>query len=268
MKYLVLTALIAISTVSAYGEKLVIKGSDTLGAKLVPLLAEDYKAKHPGVIFDISTEGSATGITAISDGTANIGMSSRPAKPGEVSAALAKGVTMTATEVSHDGMAVIVNAASPVTKLTRKQVEQIFAGDTTDWNVVGGPVGKFSIYTRNTSSGTYSDFKEIAMRKRDYTSTAQKLASNDQIVSEVSRNPFGIGYVGLAYTKTPGIKVIAIDGVLPDKESVQSKKYPYARPNFFYTNGTPSGEAKKFIDFVLSAEGQRIVENVGFMPVN
>ncbi len=268
MKYLILTALLAIGTVGAHAQKLVIKGSDTLGAKLVPLLAEDYRAKHPGVNFEIAAEGSTTGITAITDGTADIGMSSRPAKSNEVSAAMAKGVTMTATEVSHDGLAVIVNAANPLTKMTRKQVEQIFAGDTTDWSALGGPVGKFSIYTRNTSSGTYSDFKELAMRKRDYVSTAQKMAGNEQIASEVAHNPNGIGYVALAYTKTPGIKVIAIDGVLPDKESVQSKKYPFARPNFFYTNGAPSGEAKKFIDFVLSAEGQRIVENVGFMPVN
>ena len=94
------------------------------------------------------------------------------------------------------------------------------------------------------------------------------MAGNEQVASEVAKNPSGIGYVGLAYTKVLGITVVAMDGVLPDKASVQSKKYPYARPNFFYTNGIPTGNVKKFVDFVLSPTGQSIVERVGFMPVN
>ena len=256
------------SALGVNAQKLVIKGSDTLGAKLVPTLAEEYKARFPGVSFEIAAEGSTTGITAITDGTADIGMSSRPAKPTEVSAASAKGVNMKPIEVSHDGLAVVVNAGNPLAKLSKRQVEQIFAGDITDWSAVGGKAGKISIYTRNTSSGTYSDFKDLAMKKRDYAKSSQKMAGNEQIAAEVAKNPAGIGYVGLAYTKASGIKVVAIDGLSPTKESVQSKQYPYARPNFFYTNGDPSGESKKFIDFVLSPAGQRIVETVGFMPVN
>ena len=157
-KYLLLlAALAAVSSASA--QKLVIKGSDTLGAKLVPTLAEDYKASHPGVSFEIAAEGSTTGISAIIDGTAQIGMSSRRAKPTEISAAQAKGVSLKPTIVAYDGIAVILNAANPVAGLTKRQVEQIFAGDITDWSAVGGGAGKISIYTRNTSSGTYSDFK-------------------------------------------------------------------------------------------------------------
>jgi phosphate transport system substrate-binding protein len=105
------------------------------------------------------------------------------------------------------------------------------------------------------------------MKKRDYASASQKMAGNEQIAAEVGKNPNGIGYVGVAYIKAPGVKVIPIEGTLPTKEQVLSKKYPYARPNFFYTNGEPSGEAAKFINFVLGAEGQRIVEKVGFIPV-
>lgn len=268
MKKILLALLLTVGALESSAQKLVIKGSDTLGAKLVPMLAEEYKSQHAGVSFEIAAEGSTTGITAITDGTADIGMSSRPAKTTEISAASSKGVTMKPIEVSHDGLAVIVNASSPVKNLTRRQVEQIFAGDITDWSAVGGKPGKFSIYTRNTSSGTYSDFKDLAMKKRDYAPTSQKMAGNEQIAAEVAKNPTGIGYVGLAYTKAEGIRVVAIDGLLPDKTSVQSKKYPYARPNFFYTNGEPTGEAKKFVEFVLSPAGQRIVEAVGFMPVN
>jgi phosphate transport system substrate-binding protein len=266
-KILVLLVAALVSSSPIFAQKLVIKGSDTLGAKLVPQLAEEYKARNPGVSFEIAAEGSTTGIAAIIDGTAQIGMSSRRAKPTEMSAAQAKGVSMKPTIVAFDGIAVIVNSANPLAALTKRQVEQIFAGDITDWSAVGGSPGKISIYTRNTSSGTYSDFKELAMKKRDYAPSSQKMAGNEQIASEVAKNPNGIGYVGLAYMDAAGIKVVSIDGGTPTKESVLSKKYPYARPTFYYTNGEPTGEAAKFVEFTLSDEGQKIASKVGFVPV-
>src|SRR3954471_21460177 len=263
-KFLLLVAALA-ATASASAQKLVIKGSDTLGAKLVPQLAEEYKAKNPGVSFEIAAEGSTTGITAIIDGTAQIGMAPRPAKPTEVSAAQAKGVNMKPTIVAMDGIGVIVNANSPVTALSKRQVEQIFAGDITDWSAVGGTAGKISLYTRNTASGTYGDFQTLAMNGRDYASSSQKMAGNEQIVAEVSRNPAGIGYVGLAYIHENGVKAVAIDGKMLTKETVLNKSYIYSRPTFYYTNGEPTGEAKKFIDFTLSDEGRRILVQVGFV---
>ncbi len=267
MKKLILLAAAIAASASLHAEKLVIKGSDTLGAKLVPMLAEDYKASHPGVTFEIAAEGSTTGIAAIVDGTAQIGMSSRRAKPTEMSAGTAKGVSLKPTIVAFDGIGVIVNANNPLSALTKRQVEQIFAGDITDWSQVGGAAGPISIYTRNTSSGTYSDFKELAMKKRDYASSSQKMAGNEQIAAEVAKNPNGIGYVGLAYLHDPGIKTVAIDGALPTEESVIAKQYPYARPTFYYTNGEPTGEAAKFLEFTLSDDGQKIARKVGFVPV-
>ncbi|MBC8040785.1 MAG: phosphate ABC transporter substrate-binding protein [Opitutaceae bacterium] len=210
---LILAALVAAA--SAQAQKLVIKGSDTLGAKLVPMLSEEYKASHPGVSFEIAAEGSTTGIAAITDGTAQIGMSSRRAKATEVSGAAAKGVTMKPIIVCYDGMAVIVNENNPIKALTKRQVEQIFTGDVSDWSAIGGKPGVFSIYTRNTSSGTYSDWKDLAMKKRDYAKTSQKMAGNEQIAAEVGKNPNGIGYVGVAYIKAPGVKVLPIEGHLP-----------------------------------------------------
>ena len=263
---LVLSAfLFALPLVQA--EKLVIKGSDTLGAKLVPQLAEEYKSKNPGISFEIAAEGSATGISAIIDSTAQIGMSSRPITPQEKSAAENKGVTMVPTTVAYDGIAVIVNAKNPISALTKRQVEQLFTGDVNDWSAIGGNAGAVSVYTRNTASGTYKEFKELAMKKRDYAPSAQMLAGNEQIASEVSANVNGVGYVGLAYAKAPGVKVIPIDGATPDDETIHQNKYPYARPTFYYTNGEPKGEAKKFVEFTLSSEGQKIVKQVGFVPV-
>ncbi len=259
-KSILIIAALAFAT-AAHAQKLVIKGSDTLGAKLVPLLKEAYVAKNPGVSFEIAAEGSTTGIAAITDGTAQIGMSSRRAKATEVSAASAKGVTLKPIIVAHDGIAIIVNAANPIAKLSKTQIEKIFSGGVTDWSAVGGSAGKISIYTRNTSSGTYADFRTLAMNGIDYASSSQKMAGNEQIVSEVAKNPAGVGYVGLAYIREAGIKVLSVDGVMPSKETVLTKKYAFARPTFFYTNGEATGEAKKFIDFTLSDEGKKIVES-------
>jgi phosphate transport system substrate-binding protein len=265
--HLALALGLAFVSTEARAEKLVIKGSDTLGAKLVPQLAEQFKAQHPGTTFDIAAEGSTTGIAAIIDGTAQIGMSSRRAKPAEVGAASAKSVHLKPTIVAYDGIAVIVNSANPIKSLTKKQVEQIFTGEVADWSAVGGSGGKISVYTRNTSSGTYSDFKELAMKKRDYAGGSQKMAGNEQIAAEVGKNPNGVGYVGLAYTKAGGVKVVAIDGVQPSVQTVHAKTYPYARPTFYYTNGEPSGIAKQFVDFTISGAGQKIVSQVGFVPI-
>jgi phosphate transport system substrate-binding protein len=259
-------ALIFAST-PAHADRLVIKGSDTLGAKLVPQLAEEFKTQNPDATFDIAAEGSTTGFAALIDNTAQIGMASRPAKPAEMAAATAKGVTLKETTVAYDGVAVIVNAKNPIKGLTKKQVEQIFTGEVADWSGVGGAGGAISIYTRNTSSGTYSEFKELAMKKRDYAPSAQKMAGNEQIAAEVGKNAHGVGYVGLAYIKAEGIKVVPIDAAMPTVESVQKKTYPYARPTFFYTNGEPAGLAKAFVEFTLGAAGQKIVAGAGFVPI-
>ena len=268
MKRIYLSLITAIALMgSVYADRLVIKGSDTLGAKLVPQLAEQFKAQTPGTTVDIAAEGSTTGIAAIIDGTAQIGMSSRRAKPAEISAAAAKGVNMKPTIVAYDGLGVIVNAANPIKGLTKKQVEQIFTGEITDWSAVGGSGGKISVYTRNTSSGTYSDWKELAMKKRDYAPGSQKMAGHEQIAAEVGKNPNGVGYVGLAYMKAGGIKVLSIDGQMPSQKAVIDKTWPYARPTFYYTNGEPSGVARQFVDFTISPTGQKIVDRVGFVPI-
>ena len=268
MKSLIITALVlAVGTLLGRADSLVIKGSDTLGAKLVPQLSEEFKAQHPGTTFDIAAEGSTTGFAALIDKTAAIGMASRPAKPEEIATAKSKGVNFKETTVAWDGIAVIVNGNNPIKSLTKRQVEQIFTGDVSDWSNVGGSAGKISVYTRNTSSGTYSEFKELAMKKRDYVGSSQKLAGNEQIAAEVAKNPNAVGYVGLAYAKAAGIKVVPIDGALPTKETVLAKNYPYARPTFFYTDGEPSGLAKDFIEFTLSEAGQKIVAQVGFVPI-
>lgn len=267
MKKAVVLSLLCGLTTLLHAEKLVIKGSDTIGAKLAPMLAEEYKAQHPDVSFEIAAEGSTTGIAAIIDNTAQIGMASRPASATEIATAQAKGVTLQPTTIAFDGIAVIVNASNGVSSLTRHQIEQIFTGGVTDWSAIGGAPGAISVYTRNTSSGTYKEFQALAMHKRDYAQSSQKMAGNEQIAAEVGKNPAGVGYVGLAYLDAEGIKAVGVNGQVPTADNVQAGKYPFARDLYFYTNGKPTGEAAKFVEFVLSPAGQKIVAKVGFVAI-
>jgi phosphate transport system substrate-binding protein len=261
------TALTLGATLSAT-ETIVIKGSDTLGAKMVPQIAEAFKAKMAKqgveVAFEIAAEGSSTGVASVIDGTAAIGMSSRDPKAKEIAKAKTKGVDMNTITVAKDGIALIVNEASPLEGIALEEIELIFSGDVTDWSGITAQTGSISAYTRNTSSGTYAVFQKMAMNSRDYGSDTQKMAGNEQIAAEVASNANGIGYVGLAYISTPGVKVLPVEGAQPD-----SKDYPLARPLYYLTNKSQplSPIAQQFIDFSLSDEGQEIVKRVHFLSI-
>jgi phosphate transport system substrate-binding protein len=261
------TALTLGATLSAT-ETIVIKGSDTLGAKMVPQIAEAFKAKMAKqgveVAFEIAAEGSSTGVASVIDGTAAIGMSSRDPKAKEIAKAKTKGVDMHTITVAKDGIALIVNEASPLEGIALEEIELIFSGDVTDWSGITAQTGSISAYTRNTSSGTYAVFQKMAMNSRDYGSDTQKMAGNEQIAAEVASNANGIGYVGLAYISTPGVKVLPVEGAQPD-----SKDYPLARPLYYLTNKSQplSPIAQQFIDFSLSDEGQEIVKRVHFLSI-
>jgi len=249
----------------AGAQTLSIKGSDTLGAKLVPQLSEAFKAAgNKNVKFEIAAEGSSTAFPALANGTAQIGMSSRKVKDDERTFCRTKGVYLKEHGIAHDMIVVVVNKNSPISKLTKDQVAKIFTGQVKDWSEIGGAPGKISIYTRNTSSGTYKDWQGLAMGGRDYPSTSQKMAGNEQIAQEVAKNKNGIGYVGLAYSKSNGIKSVSIDGVEP--VAGNAKKYAYARLCYFYAPDKPTAEAQAFMDFVESEAGQAIVRRVGFIP--
>jgi phosphate transport system substrate-binding protein len=249
-------------------ETIVIMGSDTIGAKAALHLAEAFKAKmettNTEVGFEISAEGSATGVVSITERNADIGMSSRPPSIREIARAKAMGVQLKTINVAKDGIAVIVNEANPIESISLVELEAIFAGDINDWAAIGATSGTISAYTRNTASGTYDLFRAKAMSSRDYGENTQKVAGNEQIASEVARNVNGIGYVGLAYTKTPGTKVVPVEGMLPRAEN-----YPLNRTLFYLVNANIrlSEIANDFIGFTLSPQGQHIIEDVQFLPI-
>lgn len=258
-----LLALTAMASMAG-AQTLSIKGSDTLGAKLVPQLAEAFKAAgHDSVKFEIAAEGSTTAFPALANGTAQIGMSSRKAKEDEVAFCKTKGIELKEHPLCYDMLVVIVNESSPLANLSKAQVAKIFTGQIKDWSEIGGAPGEVSIYTRNTSSGTYKDWQKLAMGGRDYPESSLKMAGNEQIAQEVAKNKNGIGYVGLAYAKTPGTKALVIDGVEP--VAANAKTYCYARLNYLYAPEKPTAEAEAFLNFAKSPAGQAIVEKVGFI---
>jgi len=260
MSKFILTVAIAALATASYAGELVIKGSDTLGAKMVPQLAEAYKAAGNDVTFEIAAEGSSTAFTNLKAGTADIGMSSRDAKDSEK----AEIGNLKEFVAGIDMIAVIVNENNPISGLTKEQVKGIFTGAITDWAEVGGSGGSISVYTRNTSSGTYKTFQGLAMDKEDYGSNTQKMAGNEQIAQEVGKNPNGIGYVGLAYTSGSGLKVVEVDGVLASAEN--ASKYALSRNLYYYTAGAPTGDAKAFIEWSLSdPAAHAVIEKVGFI---
>ncbi len=253
---------------SIRAETIVIMGSDTIGAKAALHLAEAFKAKMEAsdqeVGFEISAEGSSTGVVSITEGHADIGMTSRPPSTKEIARAKAMGVELKTITVAKDGIAVIVNEANPIESISLVELEAIFAGDIDDWAAVSATSGTISAYTRNTASGTYDLFRTKAMSSRDYGENTQKVAGNEQIAAEVARNINGIGYVGLAYTDTPGVKVVPVEGMLP-----RAQEYPLNRTLFYLVDANIrlSHVANDFIGFTLSPQGQYIIESVQFVPV-
>ncbi|MHB9154841.1 MAG: phosphate ABC transporter substrate-binding protein [Endomicrobiales bacterium] len=252
-----------IGIVYAAGNKIVIEGSTTV-LPIAQAAAEEFMNNTPDVDINVRGGGSGVGITSIIEGTCDIADSSRPIKDAELQKAAGRGKNIKANVVAMDGIAVIVNPANPVSALTKKQVQDIYTGKISNWSNLGGKNGKIVVISRDSASGTFEAFAELALDGRKVRPDALMQASNQAIATTVSKTPGGIGYVGLGYIM-PSVKAVPIDGVAASKQTVLSGKYPYARPLFMYTNGQPAGKIRDFIDYVLSKEGQKLVEEEGFI---
>ncbi len=255
-----------------------IKGSDTM-VNLGQAWAEKYMEKNPGDFIAVTGGGSGTGFSNLISGTCDIAMSSRNIKEKEIALAKLKGINPNEIKVALDGLAVVVNPANPVSKLTLDQLAGIFTGKISDWKEVGGKDGKIVILSREVNSGTHVYFKEHVLRKNDpnskeeFVPSALMLSSSQAIADEVAQNSNAIGYYGMGYisSKQKPIMVAKDEKAeyeAPTIENVINGKYPISRPLFLYTNAEPQGLVKKFIDFCLSNEGQDIVLKTDFVPIN
>ncbi|MGH7197139.1 MAG: phosphate ABC transporter substrate-binding protein [Candidatus Omnitrophota bacterium] len=258
-------------------DSLQIKGSDTM-VNLVQGWAEEFMQKNPDDFIAVTGGGSGTGIAALINGTCEVAMSSREIKEKEISLAEKKGVHPKQISVALDGLAVVVHKDNPVSNLTLDQLADIFSGRVTNWKEVGGNDAKIVILSREVNSGTHVYFKEHVLRKGDaqskeeFSPEALLLPSSQAIADEIQHNPGAIGYYGMGYiSKHHKAVAVAKDArseyVYPTVDDVVSGKYPISRPLFIYVNGELGGSVKKFIDFILSEEGQALVVKLDFVPL-
>jgi phosphate transport system substrate-binding protein len=251
--------------VPAQAELIRFKGSDVLGAKLIPQLCELYKKQHPDLVFEIAAEGSSSGFTALLEGATDIGTSDREIKPEEAQAFAKRGMELSRWNAANDMVVIAVHAKNPIGNLTKKQIEAIFTGDVTNWSDVGGPSAPISVYTRNTASGSYKDFQRLAMSGRPYAGKSVKMLGSNTPQQSVSRDEHGISYIGLAYARASGIKALKIDGQAATFQNVHT--YPYVRHLYYFAPKSSSGTVTGFLDWAThSAEARMLISKVGFVP--
>jgi phosphate transport system substrate-binding protein len=246
-------------------DKIVLEGSTTV-LPIAQRAAEEYMDANSAADITVRGGGSGVGINSLISGTCDIADSSREIKDSELQAAASKKVKPKAFVVAMDGIAVIVNNGNTVSALSKKQISDIYTGKITNWSQLGGKNEKIVVVSRDSASGTFESFSELALNKQKVISGALMQASNQAISSVISKTPGAIGYVGIGYL-SDAVKAVSIEGVMPGAETVLTGKYPYSRPLFMYTNGEPKGQVKSFVDFILSKDGQKIVGEEGFVAL-
>jgi phosphate transport system substrate-binding protein len=248
--------------------KVIIKGSNTIGEELLPLLVADYKKEHPTVTFVVESKATGYGFWALLAGQCDIAGASRVAAADELAQAKARDIELNDHVIGAYAVALVVNASCPVQNLTREQVRDIFAGVVQNWQAVGGPDAPIHLYVRDPVSGTSLGFRELAMENHPYAAEAKLLTSYAAIVQGVAQDPNGIGYASLDLAKQTGVKPVAVGGVAPGAATVSQNQYPFSRVLHLYTNKAKEPAlAREFIEFVQSPRGQGILAQTGFVPM-
>jgi len=248
-----------------------IKGSDTV-LPLSQKEAENYMKANKSASISVVGGGSGVGLAALVDNSTDIAMSSRKIKMDEKMKLSDAGRAYKEVVIAYDALSVIVNPNNKVSQLTREQLEGIFTGKIKNWKEVGGDDLAIVVYSRETSSGTYEFFKEHVLKGKNYASTVLNMPATGAIVQSVSQTKGAIGYVGLAYMEkeVKALKVSYDAGktyVAPSMATAMDKTYPIVRPLFYYYGTAVEKKVKPFVDYVLSAEGQKTVEAVGYIPL-
>ncbi len=246
-------------------QTLTIQGSTTV-LPIAQKTAENYMDMHSTVDIQVSGGGSSVGVKSAGEGTVDIGMASRDLKDAEKT----DYPNLNPIAVAKDGIALIVHPSNPVTSLTVEEIKGIYDGTYTNWSEFGGEDAEIVVVGRDSASGTREFFWEKVMHKEDFVATMLEKNSNGAVKQTVSQTPGAIGYVGLGYIDET-VKALKIKSdskeVEPTVANVLNGSYPISRSLYMLINGEPTGLIKEFIDFVLSPEGQAIVEEEGFVPI-
>jgi phosphate transport system substrate-binding protein len=246
-------------------DSIVIKGSTTV-LPVAQGTLEAFMKANPGVQMSLSGGGSGEGIKALIDKTTDIATSSREIKDKEVELAKTKGVNPVAHVVAFDAIIPVVHPKNKVFNLSIDQLSQIYQGKITNWKELGGEDLKIVVISRDSSSGTFESWDHFVMKKAKVTPRAQMLASNGALVTAVAKNKYAIAYLGIGYVNK-SVKPLQVNGITASVQTAMSKEYPFSRELYMYTNGEPQGATAKYLAFVKSAEGQKIVTKEGFVPL-
>jgi phosphate transport system substrate-binding protein len=246
-------------------ETLTIQGSTTV-LPIAQRAAEVYLQENPDVNITVRGGGSGNGIAALIDGATDIADASRFIKDKEVKAAVDKGIYPVPHKVAMDGIAVVVNPANSISELTLEQIKAIYTGEIINWKELGGNDQEIVIISRDSSSGTFETFESLVLDGAKVTPSALLQASNGAVAGVVAETKGAIGYVGLGYL-SESLKDLKVNGIECSNATVAGGKYPIARPLFMFTNGWPGGLTANYINFILSAEGQKIAEEQGYVPL-
>jgi phosphate transport system substrate-binding protein len=248
-------------------EKIVIRGSNTIGEELAPRLIAEFQKARPAVSFDAEFKGTTYGFGALMARRSDIAAASREISKNELELAGIHKVEFNNYVIGSYSVAVIVNAGSQIGNLSLPQVRDIFTGAIQNWKEVGGPDAPINLYIRDLISGTFLGFRELAMEDKPYALHPRLFTNYTEIVQGVAQDVNGIGYASFDQAAKPGVKALSIGGVAPTFPAVNQGQYPYARTLRFYTDKEKESAATHdFIQFVQSPPGQRILEQMGFVP--
>ena len=274
---LVLTALLALSLVACGSESktddtktddqpaaltgTVSTDGSTSMEKIIGALSESFMAQNSGVTVNYNPTGSGSGITAVQEGTCDIGLSSRALKDEEKSAGLKE------TVLAYDGIAIIVHPDNPVSDLSVEQLAQLYTGEITNWKDVGGNDAEAVLIGREAASGTRDGFESITGTK-DKCQYRQELTSTGDVITAVSQNPDAIGYASLASVKD-SVKALNVDGVTPSEATVKDGSYKVQRPFVLVTmeGKELSPAAQAFFDYAISSDAASIIAKAGAVAV-
>ncbi|MBW1741499.1 MAG: phosphate ABC transporter substrate-binding protein [Deltaproteobacteria bacterium] len=234
------------------------------GTAHIPVMKEAAKrimSLNPDIQISIAGGGSGVGIKQVGEGLVDIGNSGRKPTDEEVDR-----YNLKMFKWAIDGVGIIVHPKNKVKALTKAQVIDIFSGKIDNWKRLGGADKEINVYTRDKASGTRAVFWKKALAKGEITPKANFVVSNGAMKSAISQDPYGIGYVSVGHIDET-VAPVAFDGVVPTLDNVKQGKYRIARGLYSNTKGDPTGLTKKFIDYLFTPEGQKIVQSKGFIPV-
>jgi phosphate transport system substrate-binding protein len=253
--------------VASTPDKIIIDGSTTVGP-IAKAFAEYYMALNPKVGITVSESGSGNGAKSIVNGTCDIATMSRFMKETEFKAAVDNSVFPVAHAIAMDGIVMVVHPSNPVKALTTQQVHDIYSGKAKNWKDVGGPDLAIVRISRDTNSGTYETFETLVMKGDKMAEGTEYVNSNGQMREKVQSTTAAVGYVGLGFVDKT-VKALEINGIMPDKLTIATGRYPISRPLFMFTNGYPrlGSHLHAFVTLYLSKKGQEIIESTGFIPL-